>query len=93
MTGSAPWIPGDRLLAIIDKNGRPSLGKQSPVYRTLNRLRTGEQRFVSLDFADRCLIQLGLEDHWHYRREDGGLADIYEDGADYGNPNRRVVAA
>lgn len=81
------WIPAHRLLVVVDKD--VDRGHRCEVLRRrLNDLRAGRQAFVSLDTADRILVGLGLEHYFHVREEDGGLADIYEDGAQYGRPGK-----
>ena len=89
------WIPADRFLAVTDLTGDRACnhGKGSSIPRTLHRLRSGEQKFISLDAADKILIALGLERYWHVPQEDGGLADIYEDGKQYGFPNQGESSA
>ena len=84
------WVPADRFVRLIDRH-RPSLyqGKHgTATTRRMNELRSGRQRFVSLDVADRILTELDLTHLWHIPREDGGLADIYVDGNQYGAPER-----
>lgn len=85
------WIPGDRFLAVVDRNGPPHVGKQSVVGRRLSELRSGRQEYISLDTADRILCSLGLSDWWHMAKADGGLADIYEEGRQYGSPYDNCV--
>ena len=86
------WIPADRFLEVIDKIGGPGYaGKGSPTHRRILELRAGRQKFIGLDTADKILVGLGAEHYWHLPREHGGLADIYEDGADYGRPNNHLA--
>ena len=82
------WIPADRFLTVIERSGvdvRAELGEVGA--RRINELRSGRQGYVSLDTADRLLTALGLNDWFRIRREDGGLADIYVDEIQYGEPN------
>jgi len=79
------YIPVDRLAPIIDRwEGVRSRLSESAQTR-MQALKT--QRYMTLAAADKLLVELGLDDYWHYRKEDGGLADIYEDGAQYGRPS------
>lgn len=81
------WIPADRLLHVLDVNGVTNVDLSQAGIRRVFGLRNGEARFISLDAADRILTKVGLQ-HWFHRpKADGGLADIYEDGAQYGRPS------
>lgn len=71
------WIPADRFLAVIDTKSTLDLDELER--RQINRLRSGEAKTVSLDYADRMLTRLDLIHWFHIPAEDGGLADIYED--------------
>jgi hypothetical protein len=83
------WIPADRFLAVVDRAGIENLGRRGTnLQRHLHRLRSGEQRFISLDSADKILTRLDLADWFHIPKDQGGLADIYEDGLQYGSPGR-----
>lgn len=81
------WIPADRLLAVLDKADSADLDELDA--RTIRLLRNGEQGYVTLDRADRLLTALDLFHWFHLPKEQGGLADIYEDGVQYGAPNNR----
>ena len=79
------WVPAHRILEIVDStNRRP--WHSGHVVRRLNELRNGRQQFVSIDTAFGILCELDLEYLLHIPQEDGGLADIYEDGKQYGGP-------
>lgn len=82
------WIPADRFVAIVE-HAKPH--PDSSMARKLFDLRHGRQDFISLEAADRILTDLDLHHLFHVSREDGGLADIYVDGIQYGSPdhNRR----
>lgn len=81
----AVWIPGDRLLAVLE---RADIDMTESERKLCSDLRTGHQEFVSLERADRILSRLDLNHFWHIPKDAGGLADIYEEGAQYGEPNR-----
>lgn len=78
------WIPAGRLLAILDKADPRELTWTEQ--RFIRTLRDEGQEFVSLRRADNLLTRLDLDGWWHIPKDDGGLADIYEDGAQYGCP-------
>jgi len=80
------WVPAERLAHIIDTAcAKPH--PESNTARKLYDLRHGRQQFISYDVAERLLIELGLEWLRHIPKDKGGLADIYEDGQQYGKPN------
>ncbi len=83
------WIPRERFLAVVERrlDWRTELRGTNAADRTIRRLRSGEQEFVSPSVADRILTKLDLGDWFHLPKDQGGLADIYEDGAQYGEPN------
>lgn len=83
------WIPADRFLEVI-ASARPA-AKGTATHRRILELRAGRQDFIGLDTADKILVGLGIEHYWHLPREQGGLADIYEDGVDYGRPNNHLA--
>jgi hypothetical protein len=77
------WIPAARLLAVVED---ATIGDHHPQARALREVRAGRRAFVSLRVADGILCELNLDHFWHIPASDGGLADIYEDGAQYGSP-------
>lgn len=79
------WVPAERLAKMIDAHATPHC--ESNMARKMFDLRNGRQGYVSLDAADQMLTELDL--HWllYIPREKGGLADIYEDGIQYGGPD------
>jgi hypothetical protein len=81
------WVPADRLLAVIAEHPNPTSAlKGQNCERTFRYVKAGTRAFVSLRAADSILTRLGLNHHWHTPKDQGGLADIYEDGAQYGSP-------
>lgn len=78
------WFPSDRVVAAI---GQPPKHHPS-ITRRLYEMREGRQKFVSLRVVDEILTQLGLQHLLQLPQEDGGLADIYVEGKQYGSPNR-----
>lgn len=86
------WIPADRFVETVDAHAKVYGGKDgSAASRRLRELRSGRQQFVSLQTADRILTGLDLVHLFHVPREQGGLADIYEDGAQYGRPENHLA--
>jgi hypothetical protein len=91
---SAVWIPADRFLSVADQ--QPDLARRvegTGADRRIRELRSGRQQFVSLEVADRILTGLDLNHWFHMPAADGGLADIYVDGAQYGAPSNVPVSA
>jgi len=81
------WIPADRFLHIIDACRIENVDLGDAGIRRVFELRSGAQAFIELGTADRLLTRLGLQ-HWFHRpKEQGGLADIYVDGVQYGKPD------
>jgi len=83
------WIPAERFLAVVDRPGRPRVGKQSVMGRRLSELRSGRQAFIRLETADKILTGLDMSHWFHIPADQGGLADIYEEGKQYGAPGYR----
>ena len=81
------WVPADRFLAALTSY-RPH--HESAPYRLLSELRSGRKQFVKLETADAVFIDAGVEYLWHVEAVEGGFADIYEDGVQYGSPVRAV---
>lgn len=82
------WVPGHRLLEILDELHPRLLARlNQTAERRIRDLRAGRQQFVSYAAVERILMQLDLEWLRHVPRESGGLADIYEDGKQYGAPD------
>jgi hypothetical protein len=82
------WIPAGRLLEVVDRHPNPTRTLAGHnCERTLRAVRAGKQKFVSLRAADAIMIRLGMLEWWHIPKDEGGLADIYEDGAQYGRPH------
>ena len=80
------WVPVERLRPIFARYTDPVMCLRSSTQRRLTAARNGEQKYVGLNTVDKMLIDMGLE-HWlRVSKEDGGLADIYYDGAQYGRP-------
>ena len=86
------WVPADRLLAVVYRNPDWRKELHPAGERNIRRLRSGELEYLSLGCADNILVRLGLEDYWHVPQKYGGLADIYEDGAQYGKPDKSMKA-
>lgn len=87
------WIPADRLLHVVDRHPNPATAlKGKSCERLLRDLRAGYRAFVSLRAADSLLANLDLVHWWHVPADQGGLADIYEDGVQYGSPQQMRVA-
>lgn len=84
------WVPADRLAPILRLHRGPWTMLRGNDRRRATAILSGEQVFLSLTVTDRILVALGLDEWFHYRREDGGLADIYEDGVQYGAPRGLV---
>jgi hypothetical protein len=82
------WIPAERLLSVINLHPNPtrSLAGQN-CERTFRAMRSGVRKFVSLRAADSILTRLDLLEWWHIPISEGGLADIYVDGMQYGRPD------
>lgn len=80
------WVPTARLIPIIALTDiRPS--RMTPLtQRKVSIIKTGSQEFMGLYAVDNVLTELGLEHYLWKPQENGGLADIYEDGKQYGNP-------
>ena len=88
------WIPADRLLAVANNHPNPTAALQGQnCERTFRTVKAGARQFVSLRAADSILTRLDLNHYWHIPREQGGLADIYEDGAQYGAPDPGCACA
>jgi hypothetical protein len=82
------WIPADRLLSVAALHTNPSQALAGlSVERTFRELKNGRRSYVSLRVADSILTRLNLHHHWHTSKDHGGLADIYEDGQQYGAPD------
>ena len=83
------WIPAERFLSVVDSD--PDLMRRvtgTSFERRIRYLRSGGQQFISFSVADRILTSLDLHWWWHIPADEGGLADIYEDGAQYGAPTQ-----
>lgn len=81
------WIPADRLVAVIDRHPERVKHVNQAAQRRVRLLRSGVQEFVTLGSTDRLLAKLDLLDYWHIPKDEGGLADIYENGEQYGAPD------
>jgi hypothetical protein len=81
------WVPVHRLLTVLEHNRTRSAEMKPATARKLSGLRAGEQQFMSLTAVDKILCDLGLTQWFHVSEEQGGLADIYEDGLQYGHPS------
>lgn len=81
------WIPADRLLSILDRVEELDGELDESEARFIFDLRHDRQQYVSLDRADKLLTRLHLHHWFHVLKENGGLADIYEDGVQYGKPD------
>ena len=84
------WIPGHRFVSVVERKPdyREELQGTEFVTRTIRRLKDGTQRFVSLNVADRILVKLDMVHWFQIPKDEGGLADIYVDGKQYGAPDR-----
>jgi hypothetical protein len=81
------WVPADRLLEVTAHHPNPTRALEGRACeRTYREVRNGRRQFVSLRAADGLLTALDLNHFWHIPKENGGLADIYVDGAQYGKP-------
>lgn len=82
------WVPADRLLAVTSLHRNPSGALQGHnCERTYRAVKAGTRKFISLRAADSILTFLDLNHYWHLPQDQGGLADIYEDGKQYGQPD------
>lgn len=86
------WVPAARLVDVVDSHAKPYCGRHGTwATRRLCELRSGRQKFVSLDTADKILAELDLVHFWHIPKDRGGLADIYGDGEQYGMPANHLA--
>ena len=81
------WIPVDRLRSVVDRFEGSHSALPDWARKKLWQVRTDYAEYMSLTAADNLLTALDLLDWWHQPAPDG-LADIYEDGAQYGKPMR-----
>lgn len=81
------WVPADRILEILGAHPRRVPMLHPAGMRRLSDLRSGRQEFISWTTAEAMLASMDLEWLRHIPRDKGGLADIYEDGAQYGAPD------
>lgn len=84
------WVPVERLQPIVARHKGTKECLSFAVRRRLHAIEHAEQKYVRLDVVDAILYALDLDIWLRYRKEDGGLADIYMDGAQYGTPNRNA---
>lgn len=82
------WVPYERLQPILAEYTGSYAALSASTQRRIYNIKTGRQKFVSLGVVDTVLIDMGLDEWLRYRKEDGGLADIYEDGEQYGAPHK-----
>lgn len=80
------WVPADRLLPILEQYRGRTEHLTGRTARKLNLLRAGEQQFVSLSVVDEILIEMDLFEWLRLPADQGGLADIYFEGKQYGRP-------
>lgn len=83
------WVPVARLQPILAMHKGTKEHLSETVVRRMHRIKSGRQEFVSLNVVDKMLLELDLDLWLRLPREQGGLADIYEDEQQYGNPNSR----
>lgn len=81
------WVPYERVQPILDEYKDSYAVLSASTQRRIYNIKTGRQKYVSLSVVDTVLIDMGLDEWLRYRKEDGGLADIYEDGEQYGSPH------
>ena len=80
------WFPAERVVEAIGNSAK--LSAHPHLTRRFYEIREGRQRYVSLRVVDDILTRLGLTYLLQIPREEGGLADIYVDGKQYGQPDR-----
>ena len=80
------WFPAARISAILEGC---DLAHHPNLTRRLYEMREGRQEYVSLRVVDELLLKLDLTHLLQLPLEQGGLADIYVDGKQYGAPDRK----